>query len=123
MYYLDSSTLVKRYLTETGSTWLRSLIDPPSDNTVLIAEITQVEVAAAVAARHRAVGGISREARDGTVNLLAKHCHIALYILRKEILEQHGNQRAEMTNRHPCQTNRLLGYPDDARLLMGASVR
>ena len=103
MYYLDSSALVKRYLTEAGSTWLRSLIDPPSDNTVLIAEITQVEVAAAVAARHRAVGGISREVRDGTVNVLAKHCQneYQLIATNKVILDQ----AVELTQRY-----RLRGY-------------
>ena len=56
-YYLDSSALVKRYLTEVGSTWISTLIDPQADHTIVVSELTQVEVAAALSARHRA-GGI-----------------------------------------------------------------
>jgi hypothetical protein len=53
-YYLDSSALAKRYVTETGSTWVRGLSDVATDNVIISAEITRVEVAAALAARHRA---------------------------------------------------------------------
>ena len=65
-YFLDSSVLVKRYLTETGSDWVRGLTSPE-------AEITLVEVAAALAARHRAPSGISLSERDNAINLLARH--------------------------------------------------
>jgi uncharacterized protein len=53
-YFLDASALVKRYSTETGSNWITQLTDPAAQNTILIAEITVVEVAAALAAKHRA---------------------------------------------------------------------
>lgn len=72
--FLDASALVKRYITETGSNWMNRLLNPTANHLVTIAEITQVEVAAALAARHRAPVGISRQMRDGAVNLLAKHC-------------------------------------------------
>jgi predicted nucleic acid-binding protein len=75
-FFLDSSALAKRYLTEMGSRWIRKLVDPKSTNTISIAELTQVEVAAALAARHRAPGGISQRLRDGAVNLLAQHCKV-----------------------------------------------
>ncbi len=71
-FFLDSSALVKRYLTETGSAWVRE-ITRPTAHTSTVVEITLVEVAAALAARHRASGGISRQDRDATVNLLARH--------------------------------------------------
>jgi predicted nucleic acid-binding protein len=73
-FYLDASALVKRYLAEIGSTWIVKLTDPSAGNSITIAEITQVEVAAALAGRHRAPGGISRRERDGAVDLLARHC-------------------------------------------------
>ena len=73
-FFLDASALAKRYLTEIGSRWLNSLLNPTTNHVITIAEITQVEVAAALAARHRAPTGISRQTRDSAVNLLAKHC-------------------------------------------------
>lgn len=72
-YFLDASALVKRYLIEVGTPWIVQLTDPARDNRIIVAEITQVEVAAAVASRHRAPQGISRNRRDMAVDLLAKH--------------------------------------------------
>lgn len=70
---VDSSALAKRYLTETGSLWVAALLDPRSGNTLVIAEITRIEVAAALAARQRAAT-ISLAERDALVNLLLRHC-------------------------------------------------
>jgi predicted nucleic acid-binding protein len=53
-YFLDASALVKRYMTEASSKWVSQLTDPAANNTILIAEITMAEVAAALAAKHRA---------------------------------------------------------------------
>jgi uncharacterized protein len=52
VYFVDSSALVKRYLIEVGSSWLENLLSQPS-NDILIAEITQVEVIAAITRRGR----------------------------------------------------------------------
>ena len=73
-FFLDASALAKRYLTEAGSQWIGTLLDLAAGHLIAVAEITQVEVAAALAARHRAPGGISQQIRDSAVNLLAKHC-------------------------------------------------
>jgi uncharacterized protein len=70
MLYFDSSALVKRYLTETGSGWVAALTDPASGNTIVLAVITQVEVAAAFAARQRAPKGIKQADRDKLFRLL-----------------------------------------------------
>ncbi|MGI8910780.1 MAG: type II toxin-antitoxin system VapC family toxin [Rubrobacteraceae bacterium] len=72
-YFLHSSALVKRYLTETGSDWITALADPLVDDTIVVAEITLVEVAAALAGRHRAPGGITLEERGEAVELLHEH--------------------------------------------------
>jgi predicted nucleic acid-binding protein len=72
-FYLDSSALVKRYLTEIGSAWVGVLTDPATGNSIVVAEITRVEAAAAIAARHRASGGISLDERDALVGLLLRH--------------------------------------------------
>lgn len=71
--YFDSSALVKRYLTEIGSAWVLACTDLAAGNTIVVSEITRVEVAAAFAARHRASGGISRQERDDALNLLLRH--------------------------------------------------
>lgn len=72
-FYFDASALVKCYLREIGSTWVRSLIEPSVGHVIVVAAITRVEVAAAFAARHRMPGGISRTHRDNALNLLLAH--------------------------------------------------
>lgn len=71
--FFDSSALVKRYLTEIGSVWVAAQTSPGSNNVIVVAEITRVEVAAALAARHRAAGSITRDERDRLFKLLAQH--------------------------------------------------
>ena len=69
LYYFDASALVKYYVTEPGSTWIRQLIDAQDSTTgqphhiILIAEITRVEVAAGLAVIER-VGRIRKAARN-----------------------------------------------------------
>jgi len=53
IYFLDSSALVKRYVTEIGSTWIRALTTPDARNPLIIARITWVEVLSALARRKR----------------------------------------------------------------------
>ncbi len=52
-YFLDSSALVKRYAVKTGTTWVSQLCDPASNHMLLIASVTLVEVAAALASKRR----------------------------------------------------------------------
>jgi len=75
-YYFDSSALVKRYLTEIGSGWVLAITNPADGHTIVVAEITRVEVAAALAARHRAPAGLTRAERDDAVDLLHNHYDI-----------------------------------------------
>lgn len=49
--FFDSSAIVKRYVNESGSNFVESLTDIKNGNIVLLARITQVEVAAAIARR------------------------------------------------------------------------
>lgn len=58
-YFFDGSGLTKRYAIEIGSVWVESITDLSSGNTIFIAEITQVEVTAA----------IIRKVRGGFLNL------------------------------------------------------
>lgn len=48
VYFFDTSALVKRYVHETGSTWVGQVTDPKSGNKIYITRITGVEVVAAL---------------------------------------------------------------------------
>ena len=50
-FFCDSSAIVKRYVNEKGSNFVDGLADVQSGNIVLLARITRVEVAAAIAKR------------------------------------------------------------------------
>jgi hypothetical protein len=52
-FYADSSALVKRYVIETGSAWLQTLVDLPAGHTFVVANIGLVEIAAALVAKQR----------------------------------------------------------------------
>jgi predicted nucleic acid-binding protein len=58
IYFIDSSGLVKRHISETGSAWVLELFDPALNNEVFIAAITSVEIIAAITRRSRS-GSIS----------------------------------------------------------------
>ncbi len=51
--FLDSSALVKRYVPETGSAWIKAMTDPIIGNRLYVARITGAEVVAAVTRRQR----------------------------------------------------------------------
>lgn len=61
-YFLDSSAVLKRYVAEAGTTWVRGLFDPMRANRIAIATITGAEVVAAVARRARSGGIPARDA-------------------------------------------------------------
>ena len=52
-YFLDTSTVVKRYVQETGTAWVQALADPASGHFLYVARITDVEMTAAIARRRR----------------------------------------------------------------------
>jgi predicted nucleic acid-binding protein len=56
-YFLDSSALLKRYVVESGSAWIRSVTSANDENTILISSITPVEI----------VSGVMRRRREGLV--------------------------------------------------------
>ena len=52
-YFFDSSALAKRYVAETGTTWVQSLADPAMGNSLFVARITLVELVSAITRRQR----------------------------------------------------------------------
>jgi uncharacterized protein len=99
--FLDSSALVKRYLTEIGSAWIAAQTNPSANNVIVVAEITRVEVAA-LAARHRAAS-ITRDERDRLFRLLAQHHTIEYRAIPISVAV--ADQALNLTQAH-----RLRGY-------------
>lgn len=77
IYFLDSSALIKRYVTETGSAWLTKLIEPARGNRIYVARITAVEV----------VSAIKRRERSGNLN--ATDANASLTRFRREIVNNY----------------------------------
>jgi hypothetical protein len=46
-YFFDTSALAKRYISETGSHWVRAMTDPNSGNRIILSRITWVEMLSA----------------------------------------------------------------------------
>lgn len=57
-FYTDSSVLVKRHVREAGTDWFAAVADPATGNTILSAQISQVEVMSA----------LQRRVREGTLD-------------------------------------------------------
>ncbi len=56
LYFFDSSALVKRYLTKTGTNWIRQVVAPSTGNRIFIAHITPVEMVSGLARKQREAG-------------------------------------------------------------------
>jgi hypothetical protein len=52
-FYADTSALIKRYLAEDGSAWMRALCDPASGNVLITSELAGIEAVSALARRRR----------------------------------------------------------------------
>jgi predicted nucleic acid-binding protein len=65
----DPSALVKRYVLEVGTTWVRSVTGASATDSVIITEVSLAEVAAALAAKQRAPGGLTIAQRDRALGL------------------------------------------------------
>ncbi len=76
-YFLDTSALVKRYIPEAGTTWMRSITASSAGNTIIIEQITQVEI----------ISGASRRKRDGSIP--ARTAHAIRLIIDRHISREY----------------------------------
>jgi hypothetical protein len=53
VYFLDTSAVVKRYVQETGTAWIKALADQATGHFLYVDRITDVEMTAAIARRRR----------------------------------------------------------------------
>ena len=106
LYYFDASALVKYYVTEPGSIWIRQLIDAQDSATgqphhiILLAEITRVEVAAGLAVIER-IGRIRKAARDHAYRRFISQL-IHRYAIIPLVAEDFENA-AYLTQYHPLK--------------------
>lgn len=73
-YYLDTSSLSKRYVEEAGTSWVRGLLASEAGNAIVTARITMVEFHSALARRLRE-GSI--QAGDFSIAIQAFNLHCA----------------------------------------------
>src|SRR5258708_5563220 len=71
-YYFDSSALVKRYVTEAGTPWVRRVIHSNAGPKTFVARTTAVEVTAAIARRRRG-GTLSAAQASSLLSRFRKH--------------------------------------------------
>lgn len=50
-YFFDSSALVKHYVSETGTLWVRGIVDASPPNEIAIAHVTGAEIVATISRR------------------------------------------------------------------------
>jgi hypothetical protein len=100
-YYFDSSALVKRYLAETGSTWVQVQCNNPA-HVIATVDLSRVEIAAAFAGKLRA-GFLTqteyRKARRRLENDAQRRYQLIA------VASQRVDEAIELTTRH-----RLRGY-------------
>lgn len=71
-YFLDTSALVKRYIKESGSQWLRSLLRNRQKRPTYVAMLAEVEFVAAIAQRQRA-GDLTAAQSVEIIRLFGRH--------------------------------------------------
>ena len=119
VYYFDANVQVKYYLPEPGSTWVRQIVDETDAdrnvvNTLFTAEISLVEVAAAISVVHR-VGHIGHRLRDVTFDKYMKGVTTRYQLI--PITSSLLHRAAHLTQAHP-----LKGY-DAVQLAAGLELK
>ena len=101
-YFCDSSALAKRYVAETGSSWLRATIDPKGGNYIFIARITFVEVISAISRKQR---GKHISAKDAATAKKQLETDYSAEFINVEISETLILEAARLAEKHA-----LRGY-------------
>ena len=117
-YFLDTSALVKRYVTEPGSEWVEMRCRPAAENTIIISQATLVE----------AVATFCRKAREQNISQRISEAdrdwNITLF--RQDVRQQYNVVRVTSTIYSRagdlCRLHRLRAY-DAVQLACTLAVR
>lgn len=101
MFFVDTSALAKRYLTETGSTWVKSWILPISGHVIVISELAQIEFFSLLKRREREKT-LSPTSVTGLQNAFLSHLKTDYLTIDvdKPLLRNARN----LVNQHPLRT-------------------
>ena len=101
IYYRDTSALIKRYVAEIGSGWIRALVDPKALNFPLTARLTVVEARSALARRKREAS-ISDDDHAFAIGMLAGHALTQYHFVELEaaVVNLTGDLYAAVRRRH-----------------------
>ena len=114
-YFLDTSALVKRHVTEPGHTWVQNICDPANGNVIVISETAIVEVTA----------GLSRMTRERPRRLSIAHRDRLLAYFERLVTAEYTVvqiNRAVITRATTlCRTHPLRAY--DAMQLACVLIR
>lgn len=105
IFFFDTSALVKRYVQEVGTDWVRTVTESTSQNVIYISEITGVEVMAAITKRMRTTpkdGGISES--DGNTAIKEFRDDFENQYMVIEITSAVISQAMDLTQRYPLRT-------------------
>jgi predicted nucleic acid-binding protein len=97
VYFVDSSALVKRYVREDGTGWVRRLTRRSSSTVIYIARITAVELTSAVARRRK---GRTLPSKKASSILRRFRQHLAGRYTIVEITPALFNEAMRLANTH-----------------------
>jgi predicted nucleic acid-binding protein len=101
IYFVDTSALAKRYVSEPGSAWVQSWIDPASGHLTIISALSTVEFIALLARRQREGNLSQNDFRLLRSNfLLHVRQQYRVIALRRDVLES----ARQLVAKHPLRT-------------------
>ena len=95
-YFVDSSAVVKRYVLETGTAWVRGITRRRSSTYIYVALITAVEVTSAIARRR----GVTLSAAQASSLLSRFRKHLAGRYFPSQITPALVSDAMTLANRH-----------------------
>ena len=99
-YFFDSSAIVKRYITEIGSAWVKTMVKSQPKKNLYLSLVTGAEATAAFAKRHRS-GDISTADYNTTRRVFQNHFKRRYTLLK---VTKYVIQRAmDLIHAHPLR--------------------
>lgn len=101
-YYLDTSALIKRYVTETGSNWMQALFRPEQVHFFITSRLTMPEVYSALARRLRD-GSVSRASYETNIRAFQQDSTAVYHYL--ELTSDVVTISHRLLEKHPLRAN------------------
>ncbi|HEX2621801.1 MAG TPA: type II toxin-antitoxin system VapC family toxin [Phototrophicaceae bacterium] len=99
--FVDTSALAKRYLIEIGSDWIQRQVRKTTGNTVIIPELTMIEISSLLA-RHRREQAITVTTESRLRRTFARHLGTQYTVINFDNQVQRIAKR--LTIKHPIRT-------------------